>query len=639
MRRCWLSGIAVVASAWVLSAQVHADDNQAPLLHFPQAREFYAVIAPDVRLTSAKRTAIQAPAKLRGLALGDERSLVWLETSVFNRVQPEKMGYRLVELSFAAGEGNAAGQTRELHGAVDCQIRDADIKQGAGVLAFKLFNTSQSIAVQYSDSDNRFVDVATTPNPWPAEAVVKAAPQANAVLLSSVPPSSGFEYTVQLGFDKDQQTLNLSADFTLAIGPYSSTRKINLPLEKLGNTTDGKPFAPQIQKWLTGQAIAANAPLVINNGNLCALWFKQADRVLALDLQRLQRTLLSRLLADAQQLLTQYDFKSKDFGEANAVLVQLLLAEELTRVLSTELGDAEQSRVLTALSNARSRLEDLVFRLPIRVAGQLWVVFYNIRTKKARLLPDQVRWNPSATPVQFKVPNRDLIFLMSLQATPDFALAADQINPVQKELAEQYQHAALLEANLETGLPDHFTASLALDSDGEKKVPSLTVPLCKRDARNRLLLKLSSKESEAFALRELFLNTDGQGLPLDLSIDSYFVGRTEAKVGATIKGSIKAPDFRIVEARDQKLPITVWVDAPIFTTINADQVTVSLRYPGDTTNYPITVSQSEGSAVLELPLRTLAGITELDVEYQSPVKPGKWINQPGGAEGLILVDE
>src|SRR5208282_774526 len=93
--------------------------------------------------------------------------------------------------------------------------------------------------------------------------------------------------------------------------------------------------------------------------------------------------------------LTSYDFKEKDFAATTRILGHLLLAEKLAGCMSDELGATEQQRVVTSLTNARARLEELVFRLALKVGDHAWVVFFNPRTKKARLLPDLVQWTPA----------------------------------------------------------------------------------------------------------------------------------------------------------------------------------------------------------------------------------------------------
>lgn len=602
-----------------------------------------------MKVTSGGSTAIKNPAKLRAVSLGQERSLVWLESSGFSRTEPQKLGFRLLEWSFGSGTDRQSGDVRELQGALNCQIRDSDIRQGAGVLAFEPFGSAQPVIVQFSDATSRFAGIDTSPTPWPEEPIVPAVVQAGEFLLHppasalAAVPRQGFHWSVRMRAGQAGKNPELAASFTFTIGSSLTSREVILPLDKLGNAADGKPLGSQFQAWLAGNP-ASSPPLVLKNDQLCAFWFKSADRVLALDLQRLQRTLLARLLADAQLALSQYDFKAKDFPAATVVLGQLLLAEEFTATLTAELGEAAEAAVVTSLSNARSRLEELVFRLPVEIGEDPWVVFYNIRNGKALLLPDQVVWTPSTSPtagraLQFKVPNRDLLFLMTLQSQPGFTLPAERIRSLQTALVNQYQYQPLAAASFSTGLPDNFTAALALDQDGGRKLASVTIGICRKDAMGQLLLKLASRESEAFALRELFLGSGGKGLPIDLSIDQFFLGRSAGSAGAMIHGSVQVPDFRIVEARDQKIPVTVWVDRRLFEAAQSPSLTISLRYPGEPDLYLAMIAKEAGTAVVELPLHTRDGITQLDLEYESPKAKGRWIPVPGGAEGLVVIDQ
>ncbi len=358
--------------------------------------------------------------------------------------------------------------------------------------------------------------------------------------------------------------------------------------------------------------------------------------------------LRSKLLAGRS---TEYDFGSRDFLAASRILGHLMLAERIADQLGKnggELGIAEKEGLVTAIRNARARLEELVFRLPVKVGDDDWIVFYKPDKRKARLFPDAVRWTSAAATdgsdlsagkaLQFKVPNRDLVFLMTVQATPSFTLGVEKIPGLQKELADRYQDEGLRTVRLETGIPDEFTATLALGAEDRQGLSSLAVSLCKRDARNRLLLKLTSRESEALSLLSLFLGAKGKGLPLDLNVDQFFIGRSHETAGAIIQGKVAVQDFQIVEARDQRIPVTVWVDAPVFVGAKSARVTVPFRYPGETATYSTTIDQSAGSGLVELPLKTVNGETVLDIEYQSPVNQA-WILRERGVEGLVLVDK
>ncbi|MFO0949728.1 MAG: hypothetical protein U0835_00970 [Isosphaeraceae bacterium] len=637
---------AVLGVLGLLATTAAAARGQAltspPALVFPDEYPFAVAIAPGLTAApAAGAPTIARPDRFTGLALGPRRTLAWLESSV-SRTEPPS-GCRVVELSFAGKEP----AFRE----VQVSLGQPRLLQAAdGLLSYQIFGKPAALKLRYSEATGRFEPTTNPPARVGTPGVAARPGQGRRYRIDAAERPGGLRTTTDLTCDPKGERVSVVFEGVLTFGEFSAKATTEVPLGMLGEAADGAPFAKVLARWLseTGPNDSAVAPVAERTEGLLALWFKEpVKRVLAIDLDRLRRTVLIRLLAAEQEALNTYDFAEKDFGRASRSLGRIALIQRLVESLSGELGEGPAATITTALASARERLEGLVFRLPARVDGRDWLVFYNAGKRKARLLPALVDWRPvaddpgrpgSGVPLQLKVKGRPLVFLFRLEPSPRFAPAPEVVAALRRSLAETYQDEGLLGVRFETGLPEAFAAGLALGPGGGG---SARVELCRRDGRDRLLLKLSATEIDALTLVALYLGKDGAGLPIDLAVDQWFVGggATAGKPSATIRGRVFAPDLKLVDSLGQKsVRVNVWVDEDDFKRSNVEKIELTFRYPGGEPAGATTIDRAESAGIVELPVTTRDGEFVRDLEYRSPLT-GRWVSRPGAADGLILIDE
>ncbi len=254
-----LAQVSLLAVGWNSTS---AAGVQAPVLIFPNPRDFYKIITPGMDVSPSGRASaqIRQPTQLRAVVLGGQRALLWLETSVFKPGNSEQMGYRMAELSFVKPEC-AAREVSSMAGN-GLQIKRT-ITPKAGFLSFALLAPEKTVRAGFVEQDSKFVELTKDPpSPLADEPRVREGPKDRRIQLLPIAASGDagrkgpelFQQTISLRSTSDGQGIDFVGEFTLALGQYEMKLEKSVALSELGTTADGGSLAARISKWLDAAA-------------------------------------------------------------------------------------------------------------------------------------------------------------------------------------------------------------------------------------------------------------------------------------------------------------------------------------------------------------------------------------------------
>jgi hypothetical protein len=588
------------------------------------------------------------PLQLVGVTLGEQHSIAWLEQSSSDRTTrptTETRGVRVMQMTFGSAD-------REFP-AVSCvggdvgiqaQVRQLPITTSPNFLEYRYWdappNKSQSKPpsgeirrFSYSSSSRGFIKAAPQNAASPkAEKLQELRPAALGQLeLRNMTSAGGSsckrDYRLQMA---DSGGLEIRGTAELVIGQTRIFYTDSLLIEGLTSELESA-----VQKSLAGTSVP-EAKLFTNSNMIC-LWFprESPQQALVIDLERMERELLLRLIVRTQELLNSFDFVEREFLQASFILGQLNLITRFATSIATELGRTEEARVKSAAAAATTALEELIFRLPVNVGDASWSLFYNARTNKGRLLPAEANWEPqSGKAYQLKIVNRPLGLVMILKSSTPMTVTSEELKRLMQQLSVDNNFEPFRTTDIQIGLPKQSTASLGrLEKTGDRK-STIKLQDFKVIQPDSIAVKLASSESDAQELRELYLRS--VGLPLQISLESYFHNQRSEDQSATVECRVKAPDFKILTAQDQFLPVMVLVDAALFSK-GLDEFSVRLRYPGESQEFTGVATRESGTATIEIPVRTKQAEVQLEIQYWSPGRQD-WVTEPTGAEGLIIIE-
>lgn len=632
----------------VVSLELIGDPSAArseiPKLTMVDSLRFYSQLSNETyqqATFSDGKTSFPGPVQILGVTLGEQHSIAWVEqtpTDRVTRLRKEPSGVRVMQMNFGAVDHDAPAVSC-VGGSVgnNAQVRQLPITVFPNSLQFKYWDATKPTSGElhkysYAGSARRFIR-STSENDAQVQrdelAELPAVQQGQIELRSlTSKANSGCDRRYTLALDKsDGLAVTGTVEFVVGLTRISYTSSIAID-------SISAELKSALQQVLAGKPLPETK--LLTNGNMVCMWFPGAKtQALVIDLERMEREFLIGLIADTQELINKYDFSERQFLQASYILGRLNLITRFASSISAELGTAETSRVRGAAVVAIAEFEDLIFRLPVQVDNEKWTFFYNTRTNKGRLVPAELNWAPiSGQAFQLKIANRPLTFLMILKSSKPMVWTSEQLALLKDKLAEDNRFEQLRSADIQLGLPKQASAALAnLEKSGDRKS---TIRL--QDFRvvqpDVLALKLTASESDAQELRELYLRSSG--LPLQISLESYFHTQRSSDDQATIECRVKAPDFKVLSAQDQFLPITVLVDAAIFGD-DSEQFKVRLRYPGESQEFSGFATKKSGTATLEIPVRTKQSEIQLEVQYWSPSRLD-WVTEATGMEGLIIID-
>jgi hypothetical protein len=304
--------------------------------------------------------------------------------------------------------------------------------------------------------------------------------------------------------------------------------------------------------------------------------------------------------------------------------------------MQPEFGNEFVTASEASILNCSLRIEELIFRLPVEIAGDDWCLFYNARTQKACLVPQAIVWHPLGRALQFNPPTGRLTFTMNLQPTPLLSLTPEQIDDVKQQIENKFQFSAIHDAKIHVGIPELAIPEIGWEQIENDQQGTIHIATSHLNMTNQWAVRLRVHSKFAMDFKLLYLGEGG--LPLRLNLEQYFLGKRSENNGASIESKIVAKDFEIVSQQDDFFQVLVVVDRSVFSHADKELLTLKVRYPQQTREFTLEVKKDEGIANLKLPRTSQDGETIMDLEYWSSTE-NRWLISEGAVDGLLIIDK
>jgi hypothetical protein len=597
-----------------------------PPVLVPPAAEFHKLISST------------ADTEVVAVALGAGESAAWVESTPaelrrknFLLEEPTRVAVKAVRFDGRAiTEATAWERSAKL-----LQLVPGKTTAARGVVSLAYLDYDSPIAavpVSVASGANGWKIAAKPAGAGPQKAVLKK--RAGGFLLAEAATGNlrrTYHLVCEPGADPKVKQLAAVADVELGIGAAKFTAPVRIPI-----TADAGTVAA------FEKSLGEDTPMVEfqrTESAFCLLWTGAGPRALVIGIPRLERAVLAALLTDVQDRVRVLGEPSPDhqLRDLEPLLQRAEIANALAQVPAVKgafTGDDAPApgRVRDALARVSDAYGGIVLRNTVTVGGAKWVVYYDVRHRKARVLPESVGWTVTADDPAVEVARPDKVSVFFLEArgvtTP---AGADRDQQFQKALA-----AAV-------GVPDLPPVTFAYGPVGlprgavegtDDNVSSLKIDWADTRVGERLTLRLTVERQERDYLRTVLL--EKTGLPLRLGWDGKAFALDRLKDGVVLPGRVildpkaKVP-VRIPEAN--KLEVLVFAGPGLWAGRDGDKTEVTVKYQSQSETLTLRKgSRDPAQATFELVTDDNGRKPVLRLQYRT--RPaGPWVD----AEAPVVV--